>query len=207
MSISGGCPVALSDEHITTRLPYDFGDVSELAERADLNRVSNPRERQFLLDLQVCIMKSEIQATQFFDRPVPSLSGSHGDWIQQMDLKTRHLSQGGSAHGSPHSSLVANCLQCQIMLHRPCSRNIAVSETSLVSVVKAAIELISVDAKAAESGGLVMVFEIGNRIFQAGMLLLYALRNHATKLQRASLADIATTSLNNLSALLVSLFY
>ncbi|KAK1712972.1 uncharacterized protein BDZ83DRAFT_92302 [Colletotrichum acutatum] len=150
-------------------------------------------------------MKSEIQATQFFDRPVPSHSGSHEDWVQQMDLRTQRLSQGVSTQGNSHSSLVANCLQCQIMLHRPCSRNIVVSESSVVSVVKAAIELISLDAKATESGGIVMVFEIGNRIFQAGMLLLYALRNHATKLQRASLADIATTSLNNISALLTNL--
>ncbi|KAK1496572.1 hypothetical protein CTAM01_08210 [Colletotrichum tamarilloi] len=205
VSVSGGCPVALSDEHITTRLPYDFGDVSDLAERADSKRVSTPKERQFLLDLHVCIMKSEIQATQFFDRPVPSYFGSHDDWVQQMDVRTRNLSHDVSAHGNPHSSLVASCLQCQIMLHRPCSRNIAVSETSLVSVVNAAIELIALDAKAAESGGLVMVFEISNRMFQAGMLLLYALRNHATKLQRASLADIATASLKNLSVLLTNL--
>ncbi|UQC89963.1 uncharacterized protein CLUP02_15494 [Colletotrichum lupini] len=205
VSISGGCPVALSDEHITTRLPYDFGDVSDLAERADSKRVSTPKERQFLLDLQVCIMKSEIQATQFFDRPVPSYFGSHDDWVQQMDVRTQNLSHDVSAHGNAHSSLVASCLQCQIMLHRPCSRNIAVSETSLVSVVNAAIELIALDAKAAESGGLVMVFEIGNRMFQAGMLLLYALRNHATKLLRASLADIATASLKNLSVLLTNL--
>ncbi|KAK1714208.1 hypothetical protein BDP67DRAFT_618126 [Colletotrichum lupini] len=119
-----------------------------------------------------------------------------------MDLRTQRLSHGVSAHGNSHSSLAASCLQCQVMLHRPCSRIIAVSETSLVSVVKAAVELKSLDARAAKSGGIVMVFEIGNRIFQAGMLLLYALRNHATKLQRASLVDIATASLNHVSALL-----
>ncbi|KAL2875593.1 hypothetical protein SGCOL_009210 [Colletotrichum sp. CLE4] len=202
VSISGGCPVALSDEHITTRLPHGGGDISELSETADFERVSHPKERQFLLDLQVCVMKSEIQATQFFDRPVPSHSGSHDEWVQRMDQRIQSLYHVTTANGRTNLQLSSSCLQCQVMLHRPCSRNIAVSEASLVSVVKAAVDLISLDTKTAESGGLVMVFEIGNRVFQAGMLLLYALRNHASTLQRASLADNAADALKNLAELL-----
>ncbi|KXH38219.1 hypothetical protein CSAL01_08777 [Colletotrichum salicis] len=201
VSISGGCQVALSDEHITTRLPQGGDYISELSERADFERVSHSKERQFLLDLQVCVMKSEMQATQFFDRPVPNHSGSHDDWVQRMDQKIHSLYHVTMVNGRTNAQLSSSCLQCQVMLHRPCSRNIAVSEASLVSVVKAAIDLISLDTKTAESGGLVMVFDIGNRVFQAGMLLLYTLRNYASTLRRASLADNAANALKNLAEL------
>jgi hypothetical protein len=78
-----------------------------------------------------------------------------------------------------------------------------VSDASLVAGVEASIQLIISHTAAVQAGGFVMAFELANSAFQAGMILLYALRNHFKVLEQTSLRDPAHESLNSLPVLLV----
>ncbi|KAM5350416.1 hypothetical protein ACJ41O_006921 [Fusarium nematophilum] len=51
------------------------------------------------------------------------------------------------------------------------------------------------------AGGFVVAFDLANCSFQAGMVLLYALRNHVVEVQHATLVDDSNNALENLSRL------
>ncbi|KAF4489664.1 putative transcriptional regulatory protein [Colletotrichum fructicola Nara gc5] len=199
VSISAGCPVALSDEHITTQLPYGGG--SPFHGDTDSNHSGNIQsvtQERFLMRTHACILQSEIHATQFFDQSLPDYVKDHADWTNKTNEAVQRLANEATPGSLTDPWLISAPYQCRVLLHRPCSRNIVVSDESLLAVVTAATNLIALDMNVAKAGGLVMAFEIGNRDFQAGMVLLYALRNHPAKLEEASLTVTAERALSDL---------
>ncbi|SPO01216.1 uncharacterized protein DNG_03963 [Cephalotrichum gorgonifer] len=201
VAISAGCPVALSDQHITTRLPYDGG-----SPHADLKESlrQEPRDkmaRQFLIHCRLRILQSEIHAIQFFDHPLPDDIESYASWVQTTADRIQMLAEKVASDCPTASWLIAATQQCRVLLYRPSSRNIAVSESSLLNTVTASIQLIDSYINLAQAGGLVLAFEIANSSFQAGMVMLYALRNHASELSHASMIEVVQKALEALSKL------
>ncbi|KAH7000673.1 fungal-specific transcription factor domain-containing protein [Ilyonectria destructans] len=204
VAIAAGCPIALADEHITTQLPFNGGRASARLDRPIPGMSHVHKEKQFLIQTQMCLVQSQIHAVQFFDHPIPDHISDYESWIQQTEEAVLNLVQHVKADGVATTWLVSAAHQCQVLLHRPCSRNIAVSESSLTAAVSASIQLINTSLESAIAGGFVIVFELANSAFQAGMVLLYALRNHANEVQQASLASNSQNALDGLVQLFVS---
>ncbi|KPM38688.1 hypothetical protein AK830_g7887 [Neonectria ditissima] len=201
VAIAAGCPIALSDEHITTQLPFNGGHRHVNLSEYMAGLSPAPKEKQFLIQTYVCLIQSEIHAVQFFDHPIPARASDYDTWVQQTEMSVRNLVEQVRADGVATPWLVSAAHQCQVLLHRPCSRNLAVSESSLVAAATASIDLINTSLESVINGGFVVVFELANSAFQAGMVLLYALRNHASELQQASLIKRSESALEDLGKL------
>lgn len=65
------------------------------------------------------------------------------------------------------------------------------------------MQLIDSCINLARLGGLVLTFELANSSFQAGMVLLYALRNHADELFHSSITREVENTLEALGTLFV----
>ena len=205
MAIAAGCPVAISDEHITTQLPFNGDDPHSNPEGLGLQRSHNFKEIEFLVHTRVRIIQSQIHGIQFFDQALPSDAEDYDGWVRDTDGLIDNLVHQVAADGLARSRLEASAHQCQVLLHRPCSRNITVSESSLIAAASSCIRLIKSHMKVVQSGGFVMVFELANSAFQAGMVLLYALRNHATELEQTMILTPGHEALQVLGQLLVFL--
>ncbi|CAH0059088.1 unnamed protein product [Clonostachys solani] len=205
VAIAAGCPIALSDDHITTQLPFNGGDPNGDLEQF-IQRVSHlNKEKQFLIHVRVCIIQSEIHGVQFFDQSIPESAADYDTWVQNTKDSIQDLVNQITADGFATSWLVSAAQQCQVLLHRPCSRNISVSTSSLIAAASASIRLINTSLESAMAGGLIGTFEIANSAFQAGVVILYALRNHTSELQQASIRIQAQEALENLVQLLFTL--
>lgn len=163
----------------------------------------NAKEIQFLIHTRVRSIQSQVHGVQFFDQDLPSSTPDYESWVDNTAAVINDLISQVPVNGASKGWLAAAAQQCQVLLHRPCSRNIAVSDASLVAGVQASIELIVSHTAAVQAGGFVMAFELANSAFQAGMILLYALRNHFHALEQTSFRDAAHESLNGLPVLLV----
>uniref|UniRef100_A0A8H7K7I6 Zn(2)-C6 fungal-type domain-containing protein n=1 Tax=Bionectria ochroleuca TaxID=29856 RepID=A0A8H7K7I6_BIOOC len=205
VAIAAGCPIALSDDHITTQLPFNGGDPHGDLEQF-IQRVSHlNQEKQFLIHVRVCIIQSEIHGVQFFDQDIPESAADYDTWVQNTKDSIQDLVNQITADGFATSWLISAAQQCQVLLHRPCSRNISVSTSSLNAAASASIQLINTSLEGAMAGGLIGTFEIANSAFQAGVVILYALRNRTSELQQASLRIQAQEALDNLVQLLFTL--
>ncbi|KAF7563755.1 hypothetical protein G7046_g379 [Stylonectria norvegica] len=201
VAIASGCPIALGDEHITTRLPYDGGNPHASLGESPFNENRPSRESQFLIHTRVCILQSEMHSVQYFDRPIPEWLPDYDTWVQRTTESIDIVQQFYNNRVAP-AWLIFAVHQCKILLHRPCSRNIAPSSSSLIEVVAASIQLIATSFNLATAGGVVHAWELANSAFHAGMVLLYALRNHNTEIKEALLGDDS----HNALSVLVQLF-
>ncbi|UPL02929.1 hypothetical protein LCI18_013863 [Fusarium solani-melongenae] len=183
VGIAAGCPVALSDAHIGVHLPYNGGDPHTTPEWFGLQRSHDFREAQFLIHTRIRIIQSQIHGVQFFDQPFPNHFEDYDAWVQSMMDLIKSLVNQGATDGLARSRLESAAYQCEVLLHRPCSRNMAVSASSLIAAATASIQLIMSHIQAVRSGGFIMAFELTNSAFQAGMVLLYVVRNHAAELE------------------------
>lgn len=203
MAIAAGCPVALSDAHITTQFPYNGDDPHSNPDGFGLERSQNAKEVEFLVQTRVRIIQSQVHGVQFFDQPLPRNMEDYDDWVKDVGGLIDNLVQQVATDRLAHSRLESAAHQCQVLLHRPSSRNMAVSESCLIAAANAAIRHITSQMKVARSGGFVMVFELANSAFQAGMVLLYAIRNHASVLEQMMILTPGHEALEVLGQLLV----
>ncbi|KAM0546727.1 hypothetical protein ACHAPJ_010655 [Fusarium lateritium] len=203
IAIYNGCPVAISDDHITTRLPFGAGCLHDTLDiETFLSRVSHASEgKQFLIQIRICFIQTEILSVQFFDQPVPN-DKDHNSWVATTKESIHALLKYANCEGITSLPLISAAHQCQISLHRPCSRNIAVSESFLIEAVTASIQLIDLSIKTMSIGGFILTFGLACNSFHAGVVLLYALRNHALTLQQADLIDQSNHALEQLCQLL-----
>ncbi|KAK6085182.1 hypothetical protein SCUP515_01000 [Seiridium cupressi] len=203
VGVSGACPLALSDRYITVKLPYGGGNpFCPKPARSSVSRSNSYRENLFLIHTKMRIVQSEIHGVQFFDQPLPNGMLDYDEWVQKTQELIQKLIDQVTVDGIAPSWLVFAGHQCQVLLFRPCSRRIVVSNDSMLAAVRACIQLIKSDMVSLERGGFAMTFEVVNSAFHAGMVLLYALRSHATGLEQASLAATARETLEVLVRLL-----
>lgn len=154
---------------------------------------------------RIRMIQSEIHAVQFFDHPLPSDTNSYDSWVHRTADQVQRLTNEIAADLSAPFWLISAAYQCQVLLFRPCSRNITVSESSLLNVVRALVQLIDSYTKSTQAGDATLTFELANSSFQAGMVLLYALRNRADELADAFLTATVEQTLEALDQLLVGL--
>ncbi|RSL45782.1 hypothetical protein CEP54_014130 [Fusarium duplospermum] len=207
VGIAAACPVALSDTHVSVYLPYNGGNPHTTPEWFGLQRSHGFSEAQFLIHTRIRIMQSQIHGIQFFDQPFPDHFEDYDAWVQSMVDLIKSLVNQGATDGLSRSRLESAAYQCEVLLHRPCSRNIAVSAPSLIAAATASIQLITSHIQAVRSGGFIMAFELANSAFQAGMVLLYAVRNHAAELEGTPVLVSGHEALNVLIQLLASRIY
>ncbi|KAJ3546898.1 hypothetical protein NM208_g1784 [Fusarium decemcellulare] len=205
VAISCGCPVAISDDHITTQLPFKGGRPHKNLDSFLEHMPPVHEEKQFLIHTQMCLIQSEIHGVQFFDQPIPDQEVDHTAWVQKSKESVHALLRYASSEGVITPWLISAAQQSQILLHRPCSRDIAVSEASLIEAATASIHLVNTSLKSSLAGDFVFTFELANSAFQGGMILLYALRNHTAQVQQATLADESNLALENLCRLFETL--
>ncbi|CVK98837.1 uncharacterized protein FMAN_08412 [Fusarium mangiferae] len=203
IAISNGCPVAISDDHISTQLPFGAGSTHDASDiQTFLSRVSRASEgKQFLVQIMICFIQTEILSVQFFDQPIPD-NKDHNSWVSTTEESIHVLLKYANSEGITSLPLISAAHQCQISLHRPCSRNIAVSESLLIKAVTASIQLIDLSIKTISIGGFILTFSLACNSFHAGVVLLYALRNHTLTLQQADLIDQSNHALEQLCKLM-----
>ncbi|KAF5004539.1 hypothetical protein FDECE_8971 [Fusarium decemcellulare] len=170
VAISCGCPVAISDDHITTQLPFKGGRPRTNLDSFLEQMPPAHEEKQFLIHTQMCLIQSEIHGVQFFDQPIPHQESDHTAWVQRSKESVHALLRHASSEGIITPWLISAAQQCQILLHRPCSRDIAVSEASLIEAATASIHLVNTSLKSSLVGGFVFTFELANSAFQGGNL-------------------------------------
>jgi hypothetical protein len=141
---------------------------------------------------------------QFFDQILPKEAPDYAGWIQKMEQSIKAWRECAISEGDTPglATLAANV--CRLLLHRPCSRNIVPSEPSLRAASAIAIEIIDGCWELVRGGNLIFVFQYVFNVFQAGMVLLYALRNHAPTVQESSLEAETRRVLDLLTPLFVS---
>ncbi|KAF2703244.1 hypothetical protein K504DRAFT_181237 [Pleomassaria siparia CBS 279.74] len=84
-AIASGCPLAISDEHITTELPSDI----DVHSKASL----------FISHVELNKIQSEIHGVQFFDQPLPEGVREYGDWIRNMEIRVQEWQEQLSSEG------------------------------------------------------------------------------------------------------------
>lgn len=199
IAIASGCPVAISDEHITTQTPSDSNSLEPTTEGQH-----HSREGLFLSHVRLSRIQSEIHGVQFFDQNLPADTPDYGDWIRKVENSVQEWQDSLSSVGDiPGWSLNA-ADHCRLLLYRPCSRNIVPSESGLQAATSVSISTIHGYWALVQGGNLVFSFQYVFNVFQAGMVLLYALGNHGAVELGFSLQEAANEAVNLLVPLFVS---
>lgn len=159
---------------------------------------------QFLAHVQLCQIMSEIHGVQFFDQAIPKDTLLHEAWMLKMERSIQMWQDCSTSDGETPGWTISSANHCRLLLYRPCSRNIAPSEPSLRAASTVAIRTINGYWEVVKAGNLVFAYQYVFNIFQAGMVLLYALRNHGPTLRDAALEEDAYRALSLLTQLFVS---
>lgn len=162
---------------------------------------------QFLSHVQLCQIQSEIVGVQFFDQRLAQDTPEYADWLRKMENTIQTWLSSSAVHDDSPTSLINTADQCRLLLYRPCSRNIVPSESDLQMASALAINIIrcSWEIVRASSSLSVPTFQCVFNVFQAGMILLYALRNHGVMVRDSDLGEQAHASLELLTPLFVSI--
>lgn len=199
VAIAAGCPIALADEHISTELPF----VTEVPQFRDLNDVA--KRKHFINHVQAYQLQSHIHSVQLFNQPLPEQSPDYNSWVETTKESIERLVAQIAHDGVAPSWLVMATRQCQVLLYRPCSRNIAPTTWSLVAAARASIDFIKSSLDVVTAGGFVLAFELSNCCFHAGMVLLYILNNHGSEDELANITQDCQEALDILLQVFVSL--
>lgn len=197
IAISTGTPVCVSDEHITTPLP----SVDPSSTSAD----AGPNVNQFLSQLKICQLQSEIYEIKFFDRSVPDRFTTHADWVRHIeDRIAQTLNPANSANGVVPQWVSNAAHLCRNLLHRPHPGNMEPSRDSLVAATASAIELINGYYRTIRTSRLIRAFSVVDNAFQAAIVLLYISGNYASVVRDASLEEELVSAIENAITILVS---
>ena len=204
MSIASGCPLAISDEHISTQFPSNIR-MSSVTSFLDTSRPDG-RMAQFLSHVHLCQIQSEILGIQFFDQELPKDAPEYADWLQKMEITIQTWQDLSTSHSESPAWSTNAANQCRLLLYRPCSRIIVPSESSLHTASALAIQIINSSWDIVQASNLVPTFQYVFSVFQAGMILLYALRNHGPMVRDSDLGEHVRQALDLLILLFVSIF-
>lgn len=167
--------------------------------------MSTPTANEFLLQVQLSQLQSEIYEVQFFDQTISEKFPSYEDWSKHMEDRILGLlDRALSSNGAVSESMTNTALHSQHLLHRPCSRNMAPTQASLLKATTIGISLISNYCRVVETSSLYSTFQVANHAFQAGILLLYVLGNHRLLIQEADLEHSLRVALHDLIRSFVS---
>ncbi|KAF2798705.1 hypothetical protein K505DRAFT_96146 [Melanomma pulvis-pyrius CBS 109.77] len=132
----------------------------------------------FLSHVQLSRLQSEIHGVQFFDQILPEDTPDYGDWICKMENSVQEWQERLSSDGDIPGWSINAANHCRLLLYRPCSRNIVPSESGLRAASSVSIRTINGYWALVQAGSLIFSFQYVFNVFQAGMVLLYALGDH-----------------------------
>ena len=154
--------------------------------------------------MQACQLQSHIHAVQLFNQPLPENSADYNSWVEATKESIETLISQIAEDGVAPSWLVMATRQCQVLLYRPCSRNIAPTTRSLVAAAQASIDFIKSSLDVVTAGGFILAFELSNCCFHAGMVLLYILNNHGREDELINIIEGCQEALDILVQVFVS---
>ena len=199
IAIASGCPLAISDEHISIQLPFD-----NHSSHSEVEETRGQREDLFRSNVQLSRLQSEIHGIQFFDQSLPLHVPDHGDWVLQVEKSVADWHE--SLNPGDITGWLSNAADhCRLLLYRPCSRNIVLSDSGLQAATSASICTIHGCWALVQRNALIHSFQCVYNAFQAGMVLLYALGNHGPIELGFALEEAANEAILLLVPLLVSL--
>lgn len=194
----------MSDEHISTALP-DSEAKSHSAETSTPCCDGRQDAKQFLSQLQLCRLQSEIYEIKFFDRPIPDQFATHADWLQHTEERISDaLELSVSAEGVIPQWIANAVYLSQNLLHRPYPGDMDPSRDSLVAATTSGINLINGYHKISQTSRLMRTFSVVDNAFQAAIVLFYIFGNYAHVVREASLEDKLMEAIDNLMIILVS---
>lgn len=159
---------------------------------------------QFLHHLQLSRIQTEIHQVKFFDQGLPEGIVDYEHWLQNMESSIQAWQEGSTSDSRAPEWSISAANHSRVLLHRPCSRNIVPPDTSLQAASAAAIRMINCYWSLVQAGNMFSPFQHVYSGFQAGMVLMYALRNHGRTLRESSLEDEVHNALDLLVKLFVS---
>ena len=159
---------------------------------------------QFLSHVHLCQIQSEILGVQFFDQELPKDTPEYADWMQKIESTIQTWQNNATSHSESPTWSINAANHCRLLLYRPCSRNIVPPESCLQTASTIAIRVISGSWEVAQASNLVPSFQYVYDVFQASMILLYALRNHSPMIRDSGLEEMAHQALDLLPPLFVS---
>lgn len=186
----------MSDEHITTALPD-----TEVTPHGDTRQNAN----QFLSQIQLCRLQSEIYEIKFFDRAIPDQFATHADWTQHTEERISNaLKISVSPEGAVPQWIANAAYLSQNLLHRPYPGDMVPSRESLLAATTSGINLINGYHKIAQTSRLMRTFSVVDNAFQAAIVLFYIFGNYSYIVREASLEDKLVGAIDNLMLVLVS---
>lgn len=185
-------------------MPTERRDTECQESRINITPGYRTRMTQFLHHVQLSRIQTEIHQVKFFDQRLPEDTVDYEHWLQNMESAIQAWQEGSTCdHGAPEW-YVSAANHSRVLLHRPCPRNIVPPDTSLQAASAAAIRMINCYWSLVQAGNMFSPFQHTYSGFQAGMVLMYALRNHGRTLRESSLEDEVHKALDLLVKLFVS---
>lgn len=203
IAIASGCPLAISDEHISTRLPSDIDAPNPIDSGIQHQKNAN----RFLGHVQLSQMQSEIHCVQFFDQQLPRDTPEYGNWMANTEESIQRWQESFALDGDVPGWSISAADHCRLLLYRPCSRNIVPNEQCLRAACSVAVKTINGHWAIIQAGSLIYSFQYVYNTFQAGMVLLYVLGNHDPIGLGSTLEEEAHQAIGLLLPLFVRNFY
>ena len=158
----------------------------------------------FLSHVRLSQMQSYIHGVQFFDQDLPEDIVDYADWMQRTELSIQAWQDSFVLDGSIPGWSINAADQCRLLLYRPCSRNMVPDESCLRAACMVATRIIKRHWSVVQEGNLILSFQYVFTVFQAGMILLYALGNHGASEMGPEIDAEACQALELLELLFVS---
>ncbi|KAJ4293363.1 hypothetical protein N0V90_008645 [Kalmusia sp. IMI 367209] len=173
IAIASGCPLSISDEHITTLIPSNDDILAMNSASYDSEKAS-----QFIKHVEISQIQSEIHGVQFFDQALPADTPEYTDWMRRIEHSIQAWQDSLAPDGNIPAWSIAAADHCHLLLYRPCSRNMVPDELCLQAACTVAIRIVNRHWAAIQNGSPIFAFQYVYAVFQAGMILLYVLGNH-----------------------------
>ena len=194
--VATGCPLAISDEYITTEVPSSEGSNNV--------GISCSAAGHFFQHVRLSQLQSEIHGVQFFDQSLPGNASDYTDWIQTTERSVQAWLEWFVIEGAAPDSAARAADRCLLLLYRPCSRNIIPDESYMRAACSVAVRTIQRTCTAVQTGGLISTYEDVFDAFQSSILLLYAIGSADTLEPGSALQGQAHQALELLNPLFVS---
>jgi hypothetical protein len=148
-------------------------------------------------------IQSEILSVQFFNKELQGQE--YPQWVVGMEKRLVDWQQAALADVEKGPDWFSHALwQCYLMLHRPCPRNPAPTEHSIVTCFEAALGLSSGSWELLKTGYLQYPFHNAHNGFEAATVVLYGLRYHTMRIRDQYGSRRVIDLIHQLSGLFVS---
>lgn len=141
---------------------------------------------------------------QFFGYALTDSATNYDDWVLLMDMQIQNLHEKTLSIDGMTVDWFTNAVRhMRLMLHRPCPRNPTPSSVSIKAALTAAVGIAHGSWDLIQGGYLIFPFNNVYNTFQAGLVMLYALKHHFQIVSANSLHSEIMEALDLISRLFV----